>query len=204
MWCKNTQYRTSPTQVLIEYRWNRNKLSSISISILSFLSFLVGYVICSPFLMSLSSCSLSNVKLSQPPVDIKFFPPLPTIFFFPSTHTLSVQPLFIIWVEISHLLFFEWIQRFKPTHTDAFESTHAHTSVWVLVHKNHRPDSKFTCCSNCFFCRRTGLSRIFWSAQHCAQKNLLTENERILHSLLACWFSAEIYEMVLLLFSEQR
>ena len=133
MWCKNTQYRTSPTQVLIEYRWNRNKLSSISISILSFLSFLVGYVIFSPFLMSLSSCSLSNVKLSQPPVDIKFLAPLQTIFsFFVHPYFVRSSPVHAISFKISHLLF-GMKQRFKFPHTRMQWIQHPHTHLWMRV-----------------------------------------------------------------------
>ena len=80
-------------------------------------------------------------------MDIAFLPPLPTIFFLPSTHTLFVHLLFMIWIEISHLLLLNKIQ--TRTHTKALISTSTSTRnfVRVLEHKNHRPDSKFTCCS---------------------------------------------------------
>ena len=128
MWCKNTQYRTSPTQVLIEYRWNRNKLSSISISILSFLSFLVGYVIFSSFLMSLSSCSLATWNcrnhrwISNSLPRCKRFSP------FSSTHTLFAHPLFMPLVSKSLICFLEWNKDSNsPTHGCSEFNTRTHT-----------------------------------------------------------------------------
>ena len=183
MWCKNTQYRTSLTQVLIEYRWNRNKALLIfpSLSPSEFVLFRWLYSLFPLFMSPTCSLSTWNCRnhrwISNCLLRCQRF----------SSFHLPIVCSFILCSLCglkSLIFFFEWIQRFKLTHTDAFNSTHAHTFVWVLEYKNHRPDSKFTCCFNCFFCRCTVLRRIFWSAQHCAQKISL---HRMRGFYIACW-----------------
>ena len=104
----------------ISMKQKYNLSSSFSFLYPFFTSVLFQLHVFPPFPFMSLTCRVSNVKLSQPPVDIKFFPPLPTIFFFPSTHILSVQPLFMIWVEISHLLF---LNEYTDSNSHAFNDT---------------------------------------------------------------------------------
>ena len=135
--------------------------------------------------MSLSSCSLATWNCRNHRWISNFLPRCKRFSPFSSTHTLFAHPLFMPLVSKSLICFLEWNKDSNSPHTDAVNSTPAHTPLNACRNikttdriQNSRvvPIVSFSSC--------TVLSRIFWSAQHSAQKISL-------HGMrgfcIACW-----------------